>query len=238
MPLAIWVMMVFFFRAEDGIRAADVTGVQTCALPIYPTARHLLRAGFGNIRDKVKLVCATPGDGISIPATALGAFSMGGIEETDFPFAALGFQCHRCATIFLPPPVGIVRSLPGQQKFTHLAGRVLRRETAIVTIVSGTAREECRSNNRNTPTDHSLHNLYHLIHLYGPPSPYQGDSSSSLFGKLRPNPSAPRRTTTMDTSGAGIGSPCNCTITVLPKGGKGFSPATIKTPPSEISRVS
>src|SRR5690554_7394761 len=25
----------FFFRAADGIRDADVTGVQTCALPIY-----------------------------------------------------------------------------------------------------------------------------------------------------------------------------------------------------------
>src|SRR5436305_14886418 len=27
-------MALFFFQAEDGIRAADVTGVQTCALPI------------------------------------------------------------------------------------------------------------------------------------------------------------------------------------------------------------
>ena len=27
--------MLFFFQAEDGIRARDVTGVQTCALPIY-----------------------------------------------------------------------------------------------------------------------------------------------------------------------------------------------------------
>src|SRR6266498_4706969 len=26
---------VFFFQAEDGIRCADVTGVQTCALPIW-----------------------------------------------------------------------------------------------------------------------------------------------------------------------------------------------------------
>src|SRR5699024_11487885 len=26
---------VFFFQAEDGIRARNVTGVQTCALPIY-----------------------------------------------------------------------------------------------------------------------------------------------------------------------------------------------------------
>src|SRR5436305_12804856 len=28
-----------FFRAEDGIRGADVTGVQTCALPISPPDR-------------------------------------------------------------------------------------------------------------------------------------------------------------------------------------------------------
>src|SRR5690554_5834097 len=28
-------MLDFFFQAEDGIRDADVTGVQTCALPIY-----------------------------------------------------------------------------------------------------------------------------------------------------------------------------------------------------------
>src|SRR5256885_5042159 len=28
-------MIVFFFQAEDGIRDYKVTGVQTCALPIY-----------------------------------------------------------------------------------------------------------------------------------------------------------------------------------------------------------
>src|SRR5438046_8644788 len=28
--------MLFFFQAEDGIRDWSVTGVQTCALPIYP----------------------------------------------------------------------------------------------------------------------------------------------------------------------------------------------------------
>ena len=28
-------MLIFFFQAEDGIRGYDVTGVQTCALPIY-----------------------------------------------------------------------------------------------------------------------------------------------------------------------------------------------------------
>src|SRR3989442_3315622 len=32
-------MCFFFFQAEDGIRDADVTGVQTCALPISPQLR-------------------------------------------------------------------------------------------------------------------------------------------------------------------------------------------------------
>src|SRR3990167_9450066 len=31
--------LFFFFQAEDGIRDLTVTGVQTCALPIYPTPR-------------------------------------------------------------------------------------------------------------------------------------------------------------------------------------------------------
>src|SRR2546421_9052504 len=30
--------MIFFFQAEDGIRDLIVTGVQTCALPIFPGA--------------------------------------------------------------------------------------------------------------------------------------------------------------------------------------------------------
>src|SRR5579885_2233519 len=32
----------FFFQAEDGIRDRNVTGVQTCALPIYPLVDALL----------------------------------------------------------------------------------------------------------------------------------------------------------------------------------------------------
>src|SRR5436305_11111826 len=33
-------IFVFFFQAEDGIRDADVTGVQTCALPICSVGRY------------------------------------------------------------------------------------------------------------------------------------------------------------------------------------------------------
>src|SRR5207245_7037681 len=35
----------FFFQAEDGIRGATVTGVQTCALPISLLADPVLRVG-------------------------------------------------------------------------------------------------------------------------------------------------------------------------------------------------
>src|SRR6266404_6797447 len=39
-----WV--VFFFQAEDGIRDKLVTGVQTCALPIFvQAARHSIASG-------------------------------------------------------------------------------------------------------------------------------------------------------------------------------------------------
>src|SRR3989339_1361574 len=31
------ILVSFFFQAEDGIRDLIVTGVQTCALPIWPT---------------------------------------------------------------------------------------------------------------------------------------------------------------------------------------------------------
>src|SRR5690554_7516589 len=36
-------LFFFFFQAEDGIRDADVTGVQTCALPISPAAPSATR---------------------------------------------------------------------------------------------------------------------------------------------------------------------------------------------------
>src|SRR5439155_14969166 len=36
---------VFFFQAEDGIRDGHVTGVQTCALPIYEAAARGVDAG-------------------------------------------------------------------------------------------------------------------------------------------------------------------------------------------------
>src|SRR5256885_8847536 len=44
-------MGVFFFQAEDGIRDYKVTGVQTCALPIYVHAEIVFVAPVGGIDD-------------------------------------------------------------------------------------------------------------------------------------------------------------------------------------------
>src|SRR5699024_11532642 len=37
-------ILCFFFQAEDGIRDRNVTGVQTCALPIFYTATNDIKA--------------------------------------------------------------------------------------------------------------------------------------------------------------------------------------------------
>src|SRR5256886_12474491 len=63
-------MLFFFFQAEDGIRDLTVTGVQTCALPIYrggrPTfTRHLRRRDWDRAgRDR--------GDGARVEARECG----------------------------------------------------------------------------------------------------------------------------------------------------------------------
>src|SRR2546429_6022176 len=39
-----WFYFFFFFQAEDGIRDVAVTGVQTCALPIYREPDRRIRS--------------------------------------------------------------------------------------------------------------------------------------------------------------------------------------------------
>src|SRR5439155_10740208 len=55
----------FFFQAEDGIRDGHVTGVQTCALPIFfPFSRPFLRrGGFSQQKGKTEAngVSGAPG---------------------------------------------------------------------------------------------------------------------------------------------------------------------------------
>src|SRR5260370_41169863 len=46
-------MVCFFFQAEDGIRDSSVTGVQTCALPIFIPRRLAAAAWYKGIRSLV-----------------------------------------------------------------------------------------------------------------------------------------------------------------------------------------
>src|SRR5207249_8014010 len=46
------ILCVFFFQAEDGIRDRNVTGVQTCALPIYSTLT--IQGSAGTNEDAIK----------------------------------------------------------------------------------------------------------------------------------------------------------------------------------------
>src|SRR5262249_58457508 len=39
----VWSWLFFFFQAEDGIRDWSVTGVQTCALPIFEVRQRLVK---------------------------------------------------------------------------------------------------------------------------------------------------------------------------------------------------
>src|SRR5262249_59686095 len=43
----------FFFQAEDGIRDWSVTGVQTCALPIYPNTNSGVSARTAGLADQL-----------------------------------------------------------------------------------------------------------------------------------------------------------------------------------------
>src|SRR6266540_5514519 len=52
--LLIFFCFFFFFQAEDGIRDRDVTGVQTCALPILEADRSRLVEENTKLRHELK----------------------------------------------------------------------------------------------------------------------------------------------------------------------------------------
>jgi len=57
-------LFFFFFQAEDGIRDRDVTGVQTCALPISltaPTGRTTYDESYQALAPVVPTLAATAG---------------------------------------------------------------------------------------------------------------------------------------------------------------------------------
>src|SRR2546426_11444413 len=79
-------MFFFFFQAEDGIRDYKVTGVQTCALPIYL-------------------------DGTDVTAGAAQARGVGGLGRPPQPEQLWGQ--HRADGAWIDRPVRVAADLPG-----------------------------------------------------------------------------------------------------------------------------
>src|SRR5690625_7915822 len=58
-----FIIGIFFFQAEDGIRYGHVTGVQTCALPIFalPALKQLSKTQHQAFRQTVEYLIAADG---------------------------------------------------------------------------------------------------------------------------------------------------------------------------------
>src|SRR5258707_8628279 len=85
------VASVFFFQAEDGIRDFGVTGVQTCALPIFPWNEQIL-VGTTEIEDSGDPGDAQPaGEEVDYLLTGfLRFFPQSGITRADVRYAFSG----------------------------------------------------------------------------------------------------------------------------------------------------
>src|SRR2546428_13126646 len=94
---------VFFFQAEDGIRDLIVTGVQTCALPIYMEAKEKAPALRGNPQKRgvcTRVYTTTP----KKPNSALRKVARGrltnGVEVTAYiPGGGHNLQEHSIVMI-------------------------------------------------------------------------------------------------------------------------------------------
>ena len=77
----------FFFQAEDGIRDWSVTGVQTCALPIYGEAGFSIdfnrNGGIRKIGFDASLVIAAPGFKVDVPIMRKVTEQITKIEQAD-----------------------------------------------------------------------------------------------------------------------------------------------------------
>ena len=77
-------LLYFILQAEDGIRGCDVTGVQTCGLPIWSRVRDRVRVVVAALVSVASLSCGSPSQtggacraGVGPgPGTGLGAGSL------------------------------------------------------------------------------------------------------------------------------------------------------------------
>src|SRR2546430_11036609 len=98
---------MFFCQAEDGIRDLTVTGVQTCALPIYND--HYAMAEANGVDLKATLVATTQSTVYGLPVEAASgiwttrggssAFFIMGTNRAQFRFTMINHLCHDMETV-------------------------------------------------------------------------------------------------------------------------------------------
>src|SRR5699024_6926064 len=114
MFLPVWMYFCFFFQAEDGIRDRNVTGVQTCALPIYVITSSRCRHSGGDplsrgaIPLKIRLRTRSRGTGVSA-----GASSTRWTLRPAQPIGMPGASCIRWLRPLALPPVSPIDPSPG-----------------------------------------------------------------------------------------------------------------------------
>src|SRR5438093_2004631 len=84
------ILFFFFFQAEDGIRDWSVTGVQTCALPIYRT-----QSSFGIVYSAVAAVAT------AFNLKVANATEVVSVDESQFTVRQFGY-----IDFFLPGIIG------------------------------------------------------------------------------------------------------------------------------------
>src|SRR5215813_8312555 len=110
-------LLVFFFQAEDGIRDADVTGVQTCALPILPQDGGIrLRVAGRDVDVRVSIVPAAFGERVVLrlldrAATLLGLDELGLVPAVAAAFERLLGHAHGIVLVTGPTGSGKTTTL-------------------------------------------------------------------------------------------------------------------------------
>src|SRR5690606_20193268 len=109
----------FFFQAEDGIRDFHVTGVQTCALPIYlgpHSNEHLLYADWGD-RSKTLVTHEEFTKDLNDNFAAMRPF---GIDRKDVPYFLPPYEWYNEHIVSWAADMGIqiVNFTPGTRSNT------------------------------------------------------------------------------------------------------------------------
>src|SRR5699024_7974799 len=134
-----YVLLVFFFQAEDGIRYRNVTGVQTCALPISSLGASHRLASLVLIEDDLSDPYGAGGDlHAFVLSSKLQRFLQRKLQGRGELFERVLRCCAHVREFLLPGNVDVhviaTRVLTDDLPFVHLRGGVDEEGTAVLQV--------------------------------------------------------------------------------------------------------